>query len=72
LAHIAEPALPHPHLWRDQAIDLDRLIFWCNEPPPILAFAQQGGKASNLGQHSQSIEPLRPTGAAVLQSPIIA
>jgi hypothetical protein len=27
---------------------------------------------SNLGQHSQSIEPSRPTMAAALQSPIIA
>jgi hypothetical protein len=54
---------------------LDRLFLWCDQPPPLFAFAKQGGKArgrSNLGPHSQSIEPLRPTRAAVLQSSITA
>jgi hypothetical protein len=46
-----------------------------NEPAAVLARTQQSAKQaseSKRGQHSQSIEPSRPTRAAVLQSPISA
>ena len=45
----------------------------CDQPAPVLLGAEKAAKQaseSKAGQHSQSIDPLRPTSAAVSQSPI--
>jgi hypothetical protein len=50
-------------------------VLWRNQPTAVFGRAQQGGETageSKRGQHSQSTEPLRPTKAAVLESPISA
>jgi hypothetical protein len=53
----------------------DGRILWSYQPAPLSAFPSKAAKQaaeSKRGQHSQSIEPSRPTKAVVLQSPIRA
>ena len=58
---------------RGDSVDWRGRVLGRNEPAPVVRVPRRAAKhaaESKRGQHNQSIEPSRPTKAAVLQSPI--
>ena len=70
-----ELGLQHERAGPIASTDVPRRLGGRHQPAAMLGLPSSAAKQapeSNRGQHSQSIEPSRPTSAAVSQSPISA